>query len=154
MHRTGDAPHGALDLRMAGMADQDDVVIPLGIALAFLVYLADQGTGGVYDLQAALVGVMLDLLGDAMGAENRDRAFRDLVHLFDETRTARLQAFDDPFVVDDLVAHVDRRPVQGQRPFHDIDCAFHASTEATRLGQQHAQRSLRHCSGSFAFRAC
>ena len=39
-------------------------------------------------------------------------------------------------VVDDLVAHVDRRSVLGERQFHDLDGAVDAGAEATRGGHQ------------------
>ena len=119
---------------MALVADQDDLVAILGVALAFLVHLGNQGAGRVEHRQVAAVGVVLDLLGHAMGAEHRDRALRDLVHLLDEARALRLQAFDDPLVVNDFVADIDRRPVDLQRPLDDLNRAFHPGAKSAWLG--------------------
>ena len=49
-----------------------------------------------------------------MGAEHGDRALRHLVDLVDEHGALVAQGLDDMFVVDDLVAHIDRRPVDFQ----------------------------------------
>ena len=54
MHPAGDPAHRAVDLGMAGMADQDDLATLVGIALALDVHFRDQRAGGVDDRQAAL----------------------------------------------------------------------------------------------------
>src|SRR5690606_2374699 len=46
-------------------------------------------------------------------------------------------------VVDDLVAHVDRRPVLLQRPLDDLDGAVHTGAESARSGEQHLEWTAR-----------
>ena len=46
-----------------------------------------------------------------------------------------LQVVDDVGVVDDLVAHVDRRAERLQRALDDLDRAIDAGAEAARLGE-------------------
>ena len=50
----GDLADRALDLGVAGMADQDDLAALGGVALALVVHLGDQRAGGVDHRQAAL----------------------------------------------------------------------------------------------------
>jgi hypothetical protein len=48
--------------------------------------------------------------------------------------------------VHDLVTHVDRRPVELERLFHDLDGALDAGAEAAGLGQDNAHGgSLIYC---------
>ena len=41
--------------------------------------------------------------------------------------------------MDDLVAHIDRRAVDLQRPLDDVDCAHHAGAEAARRAEHDAK---------------
>ena len=83
-------------------------------------------------------------LGDAVGGEDhRGGAVRHLVELADEHRALPLQALDHVLVVDDLVADVDRRPVDGERPLDHVDGPHHAGAEAARGTEQDLQRRLR-----------
>src|SRR4029077_16597543 len=111
MHPAGDPAHRALDLGVAGMADQDDLAPLIGVALAFDMYLGDQRAGRVDNRQAALSGALLDLAGDAMGAEDRHRTRRDLIDLVDELGTLGAQPLDDMAIVHDLMPDIDRRPI-------------------------------------------
>ena len=54
--RPVDPAHRALDLGMAGMADQDDLAALVGVALALDMHLGDQRAGRVDHRQAALAG--------------------------------------------------------------------------------------------------
>jgi hypothetical protein len=45
-------PHGALNLRMAGVADQDHILARAGVALHLHMHFGDQGTGGIENPQA------------------------------------------------------------------------------------------------------
>jgi hypothetical protein len=44
----------------------------------------------------------------------------------------------------DLMAHIDRRPVEGQRALHDVDGAHHPGAETAGGGQQDGKRWLGH----------
>jgi hypothetical protein len=70
-----------------------------------------------------------------MGAENRHGARRHILQGLDEARALRLERFDDMTIVNDLVAHVDRGAMLGQRPFHDVDRPNDPSAKSPRLGK-------------------
>ena len=106
---------GALDLLVALVADQQDVVVVGGEALRLVVHLGDQRAGGVDRLQAALGGLLVHHRGDAVGGEHDGRALGHLVELLDEDRAAGLQVGHHVLVVHDLLAHVDRRAVEVER---------------------------------------
>ena len=128
----------ALDLGVAGVADQHDLAALGGVAAALVVHLGDQRAGGVDHRQLPVGGQLLDALGDAMGGEDRHRAGRDLVQLIDEHGAAGAQVLHHVAVVDDLVADVDRRAVLLQRPLDDLDRPLHAGAETAGLGQDDA----------------
>lgn len=71
-----------------------------------------------------------------MRREHHDGAGGRLVQFVDEHGALAAQILDHVAVVDDLVAHVDRRAMQLERALDDVDGAIHAGTEATRLRQQ------------------
>ena len=121
--------------RVSGVADQHDLAALLGVALALAVHLGDQGTGGVDHRQAAVGGRVLDRAGDAVGAEHRDGARRHVLDLLDELDALGAQPVDDVAVVDDHVAHVDRRAVLVERALDDLDRAFDPGTETPGLRQ-------------------
>ncbi len=53
-----------------------------------------------------------------------------------ENRALLAQIFDDVGVMDDFVTHVNRRAVQLDRAFDDLDSPIDAGTEPARLRQQ------------------
>ena len=110
MHLGRNLADRALDLGVAGMADQDDLAALRGVATALVVHLRHQRTGGVDHRQVPLGGELLDPLGDAVGGEDGHRAGRDLVELIDEHRASGAQVLDHVAIMDDLVSHIDRRP--------------------------------------------
>ena len=63
----------------------------------------------------------------------------NLVELVDEHRAEPAQAVDDEAVVDDLVAHIDRRAEPLERELDDLDRAVDAGAEAARRGDQDAK---------------
>ena len=79
--------------------------------------------------------VVFDGAGYPMGAEDSKCAGWHLGEILDELRALRLQAFNDVTVVHDLVANIDRSTMLLQGSFHDVDCANHTRTIATRLSQ-------------------
>src|SRR5262249_30516731 len=130
-----DLAHRALDLGMAGMSDQDELAALPDVALALVVHLGHQRTGRVEHRQIARGGLLLDALGEAVGAEDGHRVGGNFGQILDEPRTLRLEVLHDMLVMDDLVADIDRRPVLLERTFDDLDRANDAGTESTRLGQ-------------------
>ena len=102
---------GAVDLLVACVADQQDVVVVTCVALHFLVHLGHQGAGRVDGAQFAVHGLLADCGGHSVRGEHDHRAFGHLVGLVDEDRAAFGQPVDDVAVVHDLLAHVDRGAV-------------------------------------------
>ena len=58
----------------------------------------------------------------------------------DEDDALSLERVDDVFVVDDLVAHVDRRAVDLERPLDHVDRAHDAGAEAARSAENDTER--------------
>jgi hypothetical protein len=69
-----------------------------------------------------------------MGAEHDVGAVGSLIDFLDEDGALGLEAVDHVFVVNDLVAHVDRRLVLIQSPLDNVDRPNDAGAEAARLG--------------------
>src|SRR5258708_32946067 len=99
MDAAADAAHRALDLGVAGMADQDDFAALIGVALPLAMDLGDERAGRVDDGEAAVLGRRLDGAGDAVRAEDGDAARRDLVELVDELGALGAQTLDDVAVL-------------------------------------------------------
>src|SRR5204863_9257597 len=78
----------------------------------------------------AAPGVGPDAGSDAMRAEHHHRSVRHLIELVDEHRASLGELGHDVAVMDDLLAHVDRRTQLLQRQPHDVDGTDHAGTEA------------------------
>ena len=141
-HRLGDLAHGAFDLGVAGMADENELAALADIALALIMDLGDQGAGRVEDRQRAGGGFFLDAFCHPMGAEDGDRIGRHFGQVLDEARAFGLQALHHVLIVHDLVAHIDRRAVFLQRPFDDLDGAHHTGAKSTRLGEYNFHQDL------------
>src|SRR5262245_60303893 len=79
-----------------------------------------------------------------MGADHRERVFRNLVYRFDKHGSTCPQAINDRAVMDDLMAHVDRLAHQRQQFLNDCYGAINASTKTARISepQVHWPRSL------------
>jgi hypothetical protein len=72
-----------------------------------------------------------------VGGEDGDRALGDLVaELLHEDRPALAQLRDDVLVVDDLLAHVDRRAVELERALDRLHGAVDARAVAAGRGEQ------------------
>ena len=133
----GRLAHRALDLLVAGVADQDDRVALGGELQRLAVDLGHQRARRVDRPQLAALGVRVDRGRDAVGGEDGDRALGDrVVELVDEDRAALAQRLDDVLVVHDLLAHVDRRAVQLERALDGLDGAIDAGAVAARGREQ------------------
>ena len=139
MHATRNAPPSALDLGMAGVPDQHHLAAFGGMALALLVDLGNQRTSRIDDRQSSLARFVLHCGRGAVGAEDGHRPVRHVGHFLDEHGALGAQALDHSFIVDDLVAHVDRRAVAFEGAFHDLDGALDAGAKSPRLSQQYLQ---------------
>jgi len=129
-------PHRALGLRVPAVADHHDLVA-LAQHLGHLhVHLGHQRAGGVEHLEPARLGVLAHRLRDAVGAENHRGAGGHLVELLDEHGALAAQLCHHGLVVDNLMAHVDRRAVLLERALDDVDGALDPGAEAARFRQQ------------------
>src|SRR4051794_13701939 len=72
-----------------------------------------------------------------MGAEDGNGMGWNFRQILDKDRAFGLQAFDDVFVMDDLVAHIDRWPVFLERPLDNLDRTHDACAKAARLRKKH-----------------
>jgi hypothetical protein len=127
--------HGALDLGMAGVADQHHVAAGATVARDFQMDLGHQRTGGVEHLQAASGGLGAHRLRDAVGAEDDGGVVRHLVQFLHEHRAALAQVFDHEAVVHHLVADVDRGAEGLDGALDDLDGAVDAGAEAAGIGE-------------------
>ena len=139
----GKLAHRADHLGMAGVADQHDLA-PLAVEdLGLAVDLGDQRAGGVEVEEVPRPRRLRHRLGTPCAEKITGCVgVRDLVELLDEDRALRLQALDDVAVVDDLVAHIDRRAEPLERQLDDLDGAVDAGAEAARRAQQDVERRL------------
>ena len=81
------------------------------------------------DLESLLRWYVDQGIDESIGEEAVRRHLGDAVH---EDRAAALEIPDDVRVVDDLLAHIDRRPVQLESPLHGLDCPLDAGAIAPR----------------------
>ncbi len=138
-------PHGADHLRVAAVSDQDDLKALGMVALCLHVHFGHQRAGRIELEHVARGGRRRHGFRHAMGREHhRTVAVRNLVQLVDEYGALGLEVVDHELVVHDLVAHIDRCPVEGERPLHDVDRPHHAGTEAARRRDKDLERRLRH----------
>ena len=119
-------------LRMMGMADQEDFAAALEMDRRLAVHLGDQRAGRVQREEIAGLGVGGNRFRHAMGRKHHRRVgiVGDFGQFLDENRALGLQAVDHIFVMDDLVADIDRGAIDGERPFHGVDGPDHPGTEA------------------------
>ena len=137
-------PHRTVDLGVAAMADEYDLpalgIMPLSLAM----HLADQRAGGVERVQSAPLRVVGHGLGHAVGGEDHGRAFGHLVQLIDEQGALGLELFDHEAIMDDLVADIDRRTRNLERPLDNLDSAIDPGAKAARPGEDDGERWQRH----------
>ena len=133
----GRLAHRALDLLVAGVADEDDRVALGGELLGLDVDLGDQRAGRVDREQAALARRSAwTRRRDAVGGEDDRGALGDLGLLLDEDRAALAQLLDHVLVVDDLLAHVDGRAVELERALDGLHGPVDARAVAARARAQ------------------
>ncbi len=139
VHDAGDLTERTLDLRVAEMADEHDVVSLLGVPAAFLVDLRHQRAGRIDNVEVAEFRAALHLLRHAMRGEDCNRAGRHFVDFLDEDRAAVPERIDDALVVHDFVADIDRRAIFLERALDDVDRPLNAGAKAARLRENDLQ---------------
>ena len=131
-------PHRALDLDVAGVPDERDLVAAPGIATRLGVHLGDERAHGVDDLEPAFLALLVDLRRHSVSREDDERTLGHLVLRLDEDGSPLFEVAHDVHVVDDLVADVHRRAVALQQLLDDVDGAHDAGAEAARAGDEDA----------------
>ena len=136
-----DRPSGRLargpdDLLVPGVPDQHDRPASVGEPPGLEVDLGDERAGGVQDRESSPLGVRVHLGSDAVSREHDHGALGDLGLLLDEDRALGLEIADDVRVVDDLLAHVDRRPVGSERALDGLHGSLDPGAVPARGGEQ------------------
>src|SRR5215468_8252246 len=121
---------------MPGVADHDHFAALVAHLGELDVDLGHEWTSRVEYLEPPLLRLRAHRAGYAVRAEHDGAAARDVGERLDEHGALRAQAVDDEFVMDDLMADVDRRPELGKRVLDDRDGAIHAGAEAARISEQ------------------
>jgi hypothetical protein len=135
---------GALDLLVTAVADQQDVVVVAREPLGLLVHLGDQRAGRVDRAQATVGRFLVHSGRDAVGAEHHHGTLGHLVGLLHEHRPAPLEGGHDVLVVDDLLAHVHRCPVDLQCPLDGDHRAVHTGAVPPGVGEEDASALISH----------
>ncbi len=136
MDAAGALAHRSLDFRMAGVADHHDLAALFAHSGNLGVHLGHQRTGRVENAQPARFGICTHGLGYSVRRKHDDAAGRYLGELLDEDGTFGLEVVDDVPVVDDLVAHVDRRAELRERLLDDRDRTIDTGAEPAGIGEQ------------------
>ena len=132
----GRLAHGALDLLVAGVADQDDRVAVGREALGLDVDLGHQWTGGVDRLERTIPGIGVHARSDAVSGEDDGGALGDVLLGVHEHGAALAQLLDHGLVVDDLLTDVHRRAVELERPLDGLDGPVDARAVSARRREQ------------------
>ena len=119
------------------MADQHDRPAGGEMVLGLVVDPADQWAGRVEETQPAPRRLGRHRLGYAVRRKHHARIIRYFVQFVDEDRALALEVLDDVAVVDDFVAHIDRRAEPFEREFDDLDRPVDAGAKAARTGHQY-----------------
>ena len=145
-HVVGGLAHGALDLFMARMADEQDLHVAANETFGFGVHLGHQRARGVDGEEVPLGGLGVDRGGDAVCGEHGVGTFGNLVEFFDEDGAALFERLDHVFVVHDLLADVHRCAV----PLEGLLDRHHGSidTRAVSAGRRHDDALLPGLGGS------
>jgi hypothetical protein len=97
------------------------------------VHLGDQRAGGIKDMKTTRFGLLLHGLAHAVGAEHQRGAGRHIGERFNEDCAFGLEIVHHIGVVDDFMAHVNRRAKLAQGPLNDFNGPVHAGAKAARL---------------------
>jgi hypothetical protein len=123
------------------MAHQQYLFTLTAVLLGLVVDLGHQWTNSVDHPQAALFGLLKVLRRGPVGREHHPGAGRNLLNGFNGYRSLSFQFGDYVGVMDDLVLHVNGRPVPVKTDLHDLDSAHHTSAKTPGSAENHFQDS-------------
>ena len=115
---------------MIFMSDQDERIPFLGKLDSFHVDLGHQRTGGVNHAQPAFCAVLANLRRDSVRAVNNALAVGHFVLAVDKDRALAPKFLDHEAVVDNLLAHINRRPKRLQSNADHVNRPHHARAKA------------------------
>ncbi len=118
------------------MADEHDLAARLVMAFGFHMDLGDKRAGGVEIDETPMLGFPGHGFRYAVSRKDDGHALGHGVQLLDEAGAHGLQALDNEAVVNDLVAHIDRRAVFLERALDDLHGALDAGAKAARRRKQ------------------
>ena len=130
-----DLPHRAFHFRMPFVADHDDFKAALAHALDLDVYLGHQRTRRIENMQIASLRFGTHRQRYAMRGENHSAAIGCFVQLLDKHRAFVFQIIHNIFIVNDFVAHIDRRAELLQCALDNADGAINTGAKSARLCQ-------------------
>ncbi len=108
---------------MTFVTDENDVETISSVTNGFQVYLSYQRTGGIDSLQFSSFRNLSDFRGNTVSAEQQNRSRWDFIDGVYKRNTLLSKPIYHVFVVDDFMPHIDRRAVNLQRLFDDVDRA-------------------------------
>jgi hypothetical protein len=113
------------------------------MTLGFAMHLGDEWAGGIQVEELAALCLRRHRFRHAMRGKDYTRSIGSLIQLVNEHGTQTFEALDNEAVVDDLMAHIDRRTVFLERQFDNADCPLDTRAEAAWTRQQQLELRLR-----------
>ncbi len=142
IHLAVDLTQRSLDFRMTGVTDEHHSPALRNVPAPLDMHLGDQRAGGVDRGKRTPLRLVDDPPGNAVSAEDRHCALGDFVQFVDEARPFGGQLLDNMPIMNNLVAHVDRRAMLDQRPLDDIDGSNDSRAKSPRLGKNNLHSLL------------
>ena len=127
--------HRTFYFDVAFVADHDDFVILLIEAGYFFMDFGYQRAGGIKNAETTLRRFFLYGFGYAVSRVNQRCALWDIRQVIDKYSTFCPQIVHDEFVVNDLMADVNRRAEFFECTFNNTDGTVNAGTEAAGIGK-------------------
>ena len=127
--------HGAFDLWMAGMPDQQHMLALRGVPTGLNMHFGDQRAGGVNGNHVAAVRLGNNSARYTMCREDDRRALRNLFKLLDKDRALGSETVDHSPVVNNLMPHIDRRAEPLQRNLDNANGPIDPGTEPAGRGK-------------------
>ena len=136
LHLVGSLAGSALDFFVPLVTNQEDVVIFLGETLNFAVNLGHQRTRGIDGVESASLGCCNYRWRNTVSRKHEDASLRHLVDLVDEDSAALFKRRNHVFVVNDLLANINRSAVVVESLLDSNDCAVNSRAISTRGCEQ------------------
>src|SRR5437588_3039354 len=118
------------------MADENDGVGFAGVLDRFNVDLGNEGAGGINHAEIAFLAGLAHLRRNAVGAVDDALPWGNLFHAIYEHRSLSGKFIYHVAVVNNLLAHVDRRAKGIERDFYNVNRPDYAGAKAPRFKQK------------------